>query len=168
MKKTEVIVFNKENVNTGLSKKRYGYTYFTKKDFKLGEKLMMGFGRILDHQTSHMSVQIGPNKHYLPSKWTGRYWNHSCAPNAFVKTNKEGFPELFALKKINKGEEITYHYSMTELRWVKNAKENFVRCLCGEKTCKGKILSFTQLSLQDRKKLLNKKICSKYLTGILK
>mgnify|MGYP001582859880 CR=1 FL=1 len=95
-----MFVFNRENVNAGLSSKGYGHTYFVKKDFKPGEEVMRGFGKIIDHQTSHISVQVGTKKHYKPEKWTGRYWNHSCDPNTYIKTRSDGFPSLVALKKI--------------------------------------------------------------------
>src|SRR3989344_7599028 len=101
----DIIDFNQKNVFTGKSPRNYGHTYFAKRDFRPGETVMMSFGKILDHQTNHLSVQIGFDKHFLPTKWTCRYWNHSCNPNCFVRTRKDGFPNLVALKKIERGEE---------------------------------------------------------------
>ncbi len=163
MTKKEAEDYNKVNVSTGISPKGYGYTYFAKREFKKDEKIMLGFGRIVDHQTSHSSVQIGPEKHFVPQKWTSKYWNHSCNPNSYVKTEKHGFPALFALRKIKKGEEITYPYWMTEFKWSKNAKENKVSCLCGDKKCRGKILSFSQLPKKEQALLRKKGMVSNYL-----
>lgn len=163
IKKEETIAFNKKNVDIGLSKNGYGYSYFAKKLFKPGDKLMMSFGKIVDHQTAHISVQIGYHKHYLPSRWNGRYWNHSCLPNTYIKTQSSGFPALIALKKINPGDEITFHYSMTEFLWAKKADENYLKCLCDQKKCSGKILSFTQLSPREQVVMQKKGICSEYL-----
>ena len=165
MLKEDVINFNKKNVSTGKSPRNYGHTYFAKKDFRPGETVMMGFGKIINHQTSHLSVQIGFHKHFLPTKWTSRYWNHSCNPSCFVKTRDDGFPNLVALKKIKKGEEITFAYWMTEYQWAKNAAENQEKCKCGSKSCKGKILSFSQLSKKD--KIKHKEHISKYLHGAI-
>ena len=163
MTKKEVINFNMKNVCVGISSNNYGRTYFAKKDFNVGEEIMRGWGKVIDHQTPHISVQIEVKKHYLPKKWTGRYWNHSCGPNAYIKTRSDGFPSLFALKKIKKGEEITYNYSMTEYAWIKNADENRVKCACGQKNCKNKIYSFSQLTRKKQDSLRKNRLCSKYL-----
>lgn len=163
MTKKEVLFFNKVNVFIDASPRGYGFSYFAKKDFKPGQEVMRGWGKIIGHQTPHISVQIGTHKHYLPSVWTGRYWNHSCNPNACVKTRPDGFPSLRALKNIRKGDEINYHYSMTEYQWIKDADENHVPCLCGEKNCKKRILAFSQLSKNGQMRLKRERICSKYL-----
>lgn len=163
MKKEEVIKFNQNNMETGRSPKGYGMAYFAKRDFKKGERIMEGYGRIVDHQTSHCSVTIGKDKHYIPEKWTGKYWNHSCNPNSYMKSRSDGFTTLFALKKIKKGEEITYDYAMTELSWITGAKEMHVSCLCGEKTCKGKILSFSQLTPREQSALKKAGTCSQFI-----
>ena len=163
MVKKEVIFFNQKNVYTGISAKGLGKTYFAKKNFNSGDKVMFGFGKIIDHQTSHISVQIGIKRHYKPTKWTGRYWNHSCNPNTYIKTRPDSFPNLIAFKKIKGGEEITFAYYMSEFQWTKNADENQIKCKCEEKNCRGKILSFSQLSKEEQRKLKSKGICSKYL-----
>ncbi len=155
--------FNKKNTYIGISKKSYGKTHFANRNFKKGEIVMVGFGKIIDHQTPHISVQIGVNKHYLPKSWTGRYWNHSCSPNTYMNTMVDGFPKLIVSKSIKCGEEITYSYWMSEFKWIKDADESTVKCKCGSKNCRGKILSFSQLSKADRKKIVTKKLCSRYL-----
>jgi len=168
MTETEVISFNKEHVHIGKSKKGYGYTFFAKRDFKKGEEIVESLGRIISHQTSHCSIQIGIHKHFMPKKWTGRYWNHSCNPNTYANTRKDGFPSLFALKNIKKGEEIVYAYWMTEFKWGKLAKESRIdfKCKCGESNCRGNILSFSQLSKKEQKILKEKNLCSKYLYNL--
>lgn len=157
------IRFNQNNTYTGLSVKGYGRTYFTRKDFKKGEIVMLGFGKIIDHQTRRISVQIGRNKHYLPTKWIGRYWNHSCDSNTHVRSRSDGFPNLIASRDIKKGEEINYEYWMTEFAWIKNADELKVKCKCGTKRCKRKILPYSGLSKKQQEMLKKNKLCSKYL-----
>ena len=163
MKITKVINFNRNNVFTGLSKKGFGNSYFAKRNFMKGEKIMEIFGKLINHQTSCNSMQIAQDRHIIPEKWTGKYLNHSCKPNTFINTNSEGFPCLYASVNINEGEEITYSYSMTEFAWSKKAKENFLTCLCGEKECKGKILSFSQLTPSEQSKMKKMRICSDYI-----
>jgi SET domain-containing protein len=163
MTKEEIISFNKNNVHVKPSQKGYGFSYFANRDFEIGEEVMKGWGKIVDHQTAHISVQIGLKKHYLPSAWTGRYWNHSCNPNMYVKTRSDGFPSLLALKAIKKDDEINYQYSMTEYSWIEAADETHVTCLCGEKQCPKRILSFSQLPPKEQLELQTKGLCSKYL-----
>jgi hypothetical protein len=157
---------SKKNVFIGVSKKPYGKTYFANRNFSKGEIVMAGFGKVIDHQTPRISVQIGEHKHYLPRKWNGRYWNHSCNSNTYMRTRVDGFPDLVALKAIKRGEEITYSYWMSELMWTKNTDESKIECRCGSKNCQGKIFSFSQLSKTNQEKIIEKGICSKYLMHI--
>lgn len=142
--------YNQKNVSCGKSPKGYGFAYFAIRDIEPGEVVSHGFGRVAHHQTSHFSIQIGPNVHIIPSKWTGKYWNHSCDPNCHVKTRENGFPSLVATRYIKKGEEITYAYYMTEMTWEEVAVENSIKCQCGSARCRGKIFSFLQLSHKEK------------------
>jgi len=167
MDKSSVMSFNESNVYCGRGPKKYGgMAYFAKRDFKAGDIVMHGFGEIIDHQTKHISVQIGPNRHYLPTKWTGKYWNHSCEPNCFARTRSDSFPDMVALKNIKRGKEITYAYFMTEYLWSPRAYEKRISCLCGAKKCFKKILSFSQLSNKQKNNLKKKKLISSYLYNI--
>jgi len=163
MEESSIIAFNQENVYCGESPKGYGKAYFAKHNFQAGDIVMHGFGRIVNHQTSRFSMQIGLNKHCLPTKWTGRYLNHSCEPNCFVRTRPDGFPDLIALRDIKKGEEITYEYFMSEFVWSPCAQEKRISCRCGAKKCFKKILSFSQLNDSHKRALKKRKIISSYL-----
>lgn len=162
----QVLTLNRKNVFVGRSQKGYGQTYFAAKEFKKGDLVMAGYGQKIDHQTSHISVQISAKEHYKPTKWSSRYWNHSCNPNTKIVTRSDGFPNLVALKNIKKGDEITYAYWMTEYAWTKNADENRVKCRCGDKSCKGKIFAFSQLPKDKQKKIRQLKMCSQYLLNL--
>ncbi len=163
---SQASAFNQKNVFVAKSLKKYGFSHFAKKNFKKGDLVIVGFGKIIDHQTSHISIQIGVHKHYIPRKWTGRYWNHSCNPNTYVKTRTDGFPNLLALKNIKIGDEITYAYWMSELAWSKNADENNVKCKCGESKCRKNILAFSQLSQSDKLALIKSRHCAQYLNDL--
>ena len=160
---SKIVSFNKSNVLVALSPKGYGHSYFAKKDLKKGDIVMKGFGKIIDHQTQHYSVQITMDKHFLPNKWTGCYWNHSCKPNCFVRTREDGFPDLIALYDIKKGEEIFYAYYMTEYEWCKEAEENTIKCKCKSENCNGKIFSFTQLTNKQKSSILLQEKVSDYI-----
>lgn len=163
MTENEVANFNQQNTLSKKSKNGYGQAYFAKRDFSKDEVVMCGYGKIIEHQTPHLSVQIDFNHHYLPKKTNGRYWNHSCDPNTFVKTRSDGFPNLIAARKIRKGDEITFGYYMTEFRWSKHADESKIKCHCSSNKCRGKILSFSQLSERERNNLAKTNRISNYL-----
>ena len=62
------------------------------------------------------------------------YINHSCAPNAYMKTIY-GHVLFFALRDISRGEEITIDYEDT-------LHPNSKRCRCGAASCRGTINRF--------------------------
>ena len=155
--------FNQRNVYYGKSPKRYGNAHFARRDIQKGEIVMRGFGELVKRQTAHFSIQIGFDKHFLPTKWTGKYWNHSCEPNTYINTRSDGFPDLIAMVNLVKGEEITYGYYMTEYEWAKNAVERIIRCQCGTASCTGQIRSFSQLSDKEKLMLQQQRYLSKYL-----
>jgi SET domain-containing protein len=86
------------------------------------------------------ALQIGPDTylsedHENPGK--DDLINHSCAPNlGFL----DGSVTLYALKDIEKDEELGFDYSsaMNEPGWE-------VECQCGAEACRGKIQSFCDL-----------------------
>jgi SET domain-containing protein len=59
------------------------------------------------------------------------YINHSCAPNAYVRT-VYGHVLFFALRDIQPGEEITVDYEHT-------LHPDSKRCRCGAESCRGTI-----------------------------
>ncbi len=167
MNESSAIAFNENNVDCGKSSQKYGgMAYFAKHSFKKGDIVIHCFGKTINHQAGHFSMQIELKKHYLPTKWTGRYLNHSCDPNCFAHTRKDGFPDMIALKNIKKGDEITYSYFMTEYEWASCAYEKDAACLCGAKKCAKKILSFSQLTDKQKDNLKKKKLISAYLYSI--
>jgi len=71
------------------------------------------------------------NKKELEIEDSG-YFNHSCEPNAGF----HGQIFLVAMRNIKRGEEITFDYAMV-LHQSKNVKKYKMKCLCGEKYCRG-------------------------------
>lgn len=70
--------------------------------------------------------QIG-RRTYIDLDELSRTFNHSCKPSAGIRKTSE----LFALRDIDPGEEITYDYSLTiaPTTWS-------MRCRCGAKNCR--------------------------------
>lgn len=58
-----------------------------------------------------------------------RYMNHSCDPNSYVKT-VNGIRKVFAMRDIQKGEEIVGDYS------INGHNEGTFKCRCGSKNCR--------------------------------
>jgi SET domain-containing protein len=58
-----------------------------------------------------------------------RYINHSCDPNSYVKT-VNGIRKVFAMRDIQKGEEIVGDYS------INGHNEGTFQCRCGSENCR--------------------------------
>jgi SET domain-containing protein len=70
--------------------------------------------------------QIG-RRTYIDLDEFSRTFNHSCNPNCGIRKNSE----LFAIRDIFEGEQLTYDYSVTMSPTDWNMK-----CLCGSKNCR--------------------------------
>lgn len=80
--------------------------------------------------------------YYVLPKSPWRYLNHSCDPNAGIKNNRN----IVAMRRIKKGEEITFDYAMNNIdNWI-------MKCECGSKKCRKVISTFDVLDKQTRKK----------------
>ena len=91
-------------------------------------------------------LQIGCRT-YLDLDDFSRTFNHSCNPNAGLR----GQSELFALKDIPNGQEITYDYSTTIAPTVWEMK-----CRCGARKCRktiGSVLTIPRHQLEKYKQM---------------
>lgn len=158
-----IIAFNKSNVYCDRSSLNYGFSYFASKSFRKGASVLKSIGRIITRQTSCYSMQIDIDKHILPLKWTGRYLNHSCNPNLFVRTRSDGFPDFIAIRNILEGEELTYGYYMTEFKWTSKAQEKHISCKCKSSNCVTKIRSFSDLTDAEKQHLKQNNLILNYL-----
>jgi SET domain-containing protein len=68
--------------------------------------------------------------------------NHSCDPNTGFARHD---PVLYALRDIEPGEELSWDYSTS----ISLAGWN-LQCLCGSKCCRGVILPFGDLTVEER------------------
>jgi len=141
--------------------KKYGKGVFTLTDIKKGtiiykldgEKLSLAavLSRLISGKESIDDIfQIG-KRSYIDLDEFSRTFNHSCNPNTGVR--KAG--EMFSLRNIKAGEEITYDYSLTVAPTVWRMKS---RCKCGSVNCRkvvSDILSIPPKRLEEYKKIAN-------------
>lgn len=81
------------------------------------------------------TIQVGPNKHVEPGSPL-RFANHSCDPNAGIRTDAIGRPALHARRSIGPGEEITWDYAMAEMDFTVRGIPSGFRCRCGAPHCR--------------------------------
>lgn len=123
-----------------VKRNKFGWGVYAGRVYKKGEIIcvMKGKKKVPDnlyyHGNNFRKAQINPLQigriHYLDLDKPYIYFNHSCEPNAGIRNTAT----LFALKKIKKGEEITFDYSTT-------VDEAFL-CKCGSKKCRGVVADF--------------------------
>lgn len=145
--------------------RRYGKgkAVFARKKFRKGEIILPCiYDSVKDRKRAKPeSVQIGRDKFIETEELQpADFINHACEPNAKLDLRKMAF---IALKEIEKGEEITYHYMTTDYDLV---RDNLAfDCRCGSKGCLGKIEGFKFLSQEQKLRL--KPLLSPFLIGKL-
>lgn len=103
---------------------------------EINNRIATGEERLDDPLQVDDDAFIDLDKKYL-------YLNHSCNPNSGFK----GINELIALRKITKGEEITYDYSAV----VPKNNDWTMKCKCGAENCRkivGNITTIPKEQLQ--------------------
>lgn len=135
--------------------KKYGKGVFAGNDIKKGTIIYTLGGKKMDVTELVSKVnsdkeniddpfQVG-KRTYMDLDEMSRTFNHSCNPNTGIRK----VSEMFALRDIKKGEELTYDYSLTISPTVWNMK-----CKCGAKNCRkslGDVLSIPKNRLKEYK-----------------
>ena len=152
-----------------MQKSKYGKGVFANKDFSKGDFIIEFKGKIYQrkdkprglHSRINHYLQIGKKLYIGPSKKIDDYINHSCNPNTGIKISNKA--RLFAIKKIRKGEEITFDYSTTmdEDYWEMN-------CSCRSGNCRKLIRDFKYLQKSFQQKYIKLGIVPKYILRNLK
>jgi len=89
-------------------------------------------------------LQVGDEEFLLLEQELSYHFNHSCNPNAGVR----GKNELFALRNIQKGEEIMFDYSTTEVPdtpWS-------MKCVCGDSSCRKLVAGLLSIPTEQLQK----------------
>ena len=129
--------------------KKYGRGVYAKAPIRKGEKIAAFDGNIYDDNFEPWTqdllthtIQFGP-RIWRDSKGCARYINHSCEPNCGIK----GLFTVVAMRSIEKGEQITWDYEMTEKSdWWK------MKCRCGSPDCRKVIGNYKNMPKAIRKK----------------
>lgn len=129
------------------------------KHFRPMDLIFVVRGPIIPKRTDR-TLQVGPQQHIDPvengNPGFGFFINHSCEANAGVRNfnhdGKEGTLEVFALKVIEPGEEVTIDYATTEYETTIDNLE----CQCGSKQCRKYIKGYKDLPQAIKEKYLSK------------
>jgi uncharacterized protein len=129
--------------------KRYGRGVFASQKIKKGEEIAAFDGPIYDDDFPawtkdiiNHAIQIGPTV-WRDSCGIARLINHSCNPNCGIKKRTH----IVAMRPIEKGEEITWDYEMTEMNdWWR------MKCQCGAPSCRKNIGDHKNMPEEVRRK----------------
>lgn len=129
--------------------KKYGHGVFARERIRKGTVIAAFDGSILDDDfdgwnkdLNNHAIQFAKNK-WRDSKGIARLINHSCDPNCGIKN----YFKIVAMRTIEKGEQITWDYEMTEKSWWWSLK-----CRCGSPICRKRIGNYARLPLSIRRK----------------
>jgi hypothetical protein len=100
-----------------------------------------------------MPLQIDSDL-YIDTLPVGVFVNHSCAPNAGIKRDKD----LVALRPISKGEEIRFDYSTTM-----QEKSFTMECRCGQPGCRHIVDDFNTLPETQKTAYLQKGVVMSFI-----
>ncbi|OHB82141.1 MAG: hypothetical protein A2V98_00820 [Planctomycetes bacterium RBG_16_64_12] len=99
-------------------------------------------------------IQIAPAL-YLMSDPPLRYLNHSCDPNAGIRSDLL----LVALRTVKSGDEISFDYSTTMLEeW------DTMLCECGAPNCRRVIADFSTLSPEEQRRYVEMGVVMSFIS----
>jgi len=140
---------------------KYGKGVFAGEDIKMGQVINILEGEIISLEECSRRIFAGKlnpddplqvdNELYIILETFPRTFNHSCDPSAGLRKKNE----LFALRDIKSGEEITYDYSVTVDPSIP-AELWTMECKCESKHCRkvlGNILTIPSKRLDRYKEL---------------
>lgn len=149
--------------------KKYGKGVFAERDIIRGEVIHVLNGETLSmrdlvarvnsgNENIDDPLQVG-KRTYIDLDSISRTFNHSCDPNAALRKRSE----LFAIKEILKGEEITFDYSSTiaPTEWR-------MKCGCGSAHCRGVLGDVLSIPKKDRTKYQKIGAFQTYMRKLLK
>ena len=105
-----------------------------------------------------MAIQVGPDQ-YIDTQPPGVFANHSCAPNAGIRNDRD----LVAVRDILKGEEIRYDYSTTM-----DEHSFTMPCRCGAPGCRRVVTDFAELPADIQEYYLSRGLVMSFIVGRLR
>ncbi len=134
--------------------KKYGKGVFAKENIKKGDHVWKMIGDKVSLEECWKRINSGDEdltdplqialEEYLDLEDFSRLFNHNCEPNLGVKNQSD----LFAIKDIEKGEELTFDYSTTVGPNIPLSEWTMV-CGCDSKKCRKVIGNINSISESD-------------------
>lgn len=84
------------------------------------------------------SLQMGEQE-YVYLDEPAQLFSHSCEPNMYIMDNEFGGYNFYAVREIQPGEILAFHYGMSEAESVAVPE-----CHCGAANCRGKSIGFKE------------------------
>ncbi len=104
--------------------------------------------RGLAPERDRYSLQKDENVHLYIDE-PGQIFSHSCDPNLAVRDNEYGAFDFVTVRPVLAGEELSFHYGMSEAESV--AVES---CCCGSPNCQGRSVGFRELNDEQQAALV--------------
>ncbi|MEZ4383939.1 MAG: SET domain-containing methyltransferase [Nannocystaceae bacterium] len=109
-----------------------------------GERLLALAHVFVDVKTKY-SIQLDERRHQAGTDEADDYMNHSCDPNVTIDFDTL---EVFALRPIAAGEQVTFNYNICE--WEMCSP---FTCACGSPRCIGEIRGYRYLTAEQRARI---------------
>lgn len=149
--------------------KKYGKGVFAAEDIKKGRIIyVLGGERVdgmdliekvnSDNENIDDPFQVG-KRTYIDLDETSRTFNHSCDPSTGIRKTSE----MFALRDIKEGEELTYNYSLTiaPTEWR-------MKCRCGSENCQKVLGDISSVPKKRREYFKKLGALQRYMKSVLK
>jgi len=104
--------------------------------------------RGLAPERDRYSLQKDENVHLYIDE-PGQIFSHSCEPNLTVRDNEFGAFDFVSVRPVLAGEELSFHYGMSEAESVAVAV-----CCCGSADCQGRSVGFWELPDEQQARLV--------------
>jgi len=144
-----------------MNETKFGRAVFATADIQAGETIGIFAGEKYRGETAldlpnimvDHAIQVGSHEYVHGHKQLAELINHSCEPNCGIRNHTE----VFAMRDIQEGEQITWDYRMSEdSNWK-------LDCQCGSIRCTGYVEGFTSLPDDIKMEYLKKGAISEWL-----
>lgn len=126
-----------------------GLAVIADREFRRGDLICVGLPLEIAAVRDSHSFQVSETLHVQLDE-PARLFNHSCEWNMYIRTNELGGYNFYAARLISPGEELVWHYGMTEAESIA-----VTRCLCKAPCCRGRSEGFKEVPRWLQEKLCN-------------